>query len=108
MQQHELLTSKYLDKLYPPSFIGKTEDFEPWSSRLIWFIEMKRPRVANALQNTHLLRLRQLLHEFALEQVQAADTPQQAEHMAKLIVAAGREIFGYLQLPLQGAHLDIQ
>eukprot|EP00969_Alexandrium_andersonii_P080370 3542453-Alexandrium_andersonii.AAC.1 len=73
------------------------EDFESWSSRLIWFIEMKSPQIASALQNVQLLRPRQLLHEFALEEVQAADTLAQAEHMAKLIVAAGRELFGHLQ-----------
>eukprot|EP00969_Alexandrium_andersonii_P336841 14888594-Alexandrium_andersonii.AAC.1 len=37
---------------------------------------MKSPRVANALQNVRHLRPRQLLHEFALEQPQAADVPQ--------------------------------
>eukprot|EP00969_Alexandrium_andersonii_P183859 8124602-Alexandrium_andersonii.AAC.1 len=37
---------------------------------------MKSPRIANALQIVQLLRPRQLLREFALEQVQAADSPQ--------------------------------
>eukprot|EP00969_Alexandrium_andersonii_P271497 11998942-Alexandrium_andersonii.AAC.1 len=69
---------------------------------------MKSPRIANAFQNVQLVRPRQRLREFALEQVQAADTPQQAEHMAKLMVAAGRELFGYLHALLQGVHLDRQ
>eukprot|EP00969_Alexandrium_andersonii_P090272 3986500-Alexandrium_andersonii.AAC.1 len=69
---------------------------------------MRSPRIANALQNVQLLRPRQLLREFALEQFQAADTPQQAEHVAKLIVVAGRELSGYLQVSLHGIHLDRQ
>eukprot|EP00969_Alexandrium_andersonii_P348937 15428226-Alexandrium_andersonii.AAC.1 len=69
---------------------------------------MKSPRIANALQNAQLLRPRQLLREFALGQVQAADSPQQAERVAKLIVVAGRELLGHLQVSLQGAHLDRQ
>eukprot|EP00969_Alexandrium_andersonii_P048408 2123520-Alexandrium_andersonii.AAC.1 len=44
IQQHEPLTSKYL-------VTGNTVDFESWSSRFIWFIEMKSPRVANALHS---------------------------------------------------------
>eukprot|EP00969_Alexandrium_andersonii_P261282 11550748-Alexandrium_andersonii.AAC.1 len=60
-------------------------------------MQMKSLRIANALENAQLLRPRQLLHEFALEQVQHADSAQQAEHRAKLIVTAGRELFGYLQ-----------
>eukprot|EP00969_Alexandrium_andersonii_P042004 1842961-Alexandrium_andersonii.AAC.1 len=63
---------------------------------------MKSPRVANALQNVQVLRPRQLVQEFAREQVQAAGIPQQAERMATLIVTAGRELFGYLQVALQG------
>eukprot|EP00969_Alexandrium_andersonii_P159876 7064585-Alexandrium_andersonii.AAC.1 len=69
---------------------------------------MKSPGIANALQNVQLLRPRQLLHEFALELVQAADTPQQAERTAKLIDAAGRELFGHLHASLQGVCLDRQ
>eukprot|EP00969_Alexandrium_andersonii_P094689 4183274-Alexandrium_andersonii.AAC.1 len=69
---------------------------------------MKSPRVATAFRNAQFIRPRQLLHEFALEQVQAADTPQQAEHRAKLIVVAGRELFGHLQVALEGVHLDGQ
>eukprot|EP00969_Alexandrium_andersonii_P255396 11289326-Alexandrium_andersonii.AAC.1 len=38
--------------------------------------------------------------------VRAADTPQQAERVAKLIVVAGRELFGYLQVDLQGVQVD--
>eukprot|EP00969_Alexandrium_andersonii_P063535 2797515-Alexandrium_andersonii.AAC.1 len=34
-QQHEPLTSKYLDKIDPPAFSGKTNDFEEWPSRFI-------------------------------------------------------------------------
>eukprot|EP00969_Alexandrium_andersonii_P028248 1232826-Alexandrium_andersonii.AAC.1 len=66
---------------------------------------MRSPRVANAPQNVQRLRPGQLLREFALEQVQAADSPQQAERMAKLIVVAGRELFGHLQVALQGVRL---
>eukprot|EP00969_Alexandrium_andersonii_P220269 9727782-Alexandrium_andersonii.AAC.1 len=69
---------------------------------------MKSPRIANALENVQLIRPRQLLHEFALEQLQNAETVQQAEHMAKLSVTAGRELFGYLQASLQGVSLDRQ
>eukprot|EP00969_Alexandrium_andersonii_P153828 6802278-Alexandrium_andersonii.AAC.1 len=68
-------------------------------------MQMKSPRVANALGNVQLLRPRQLLREFALDQAQHAESAQQAEHMAKLIVAAGRELFGYLQVSLQGPAL---
>eukprot|EP00969_Alexandrium_andersonii_P264509 11690833-Alexandrium_andersonii.AAC.1 len=60
-------------------------------------MQMKSPRIATALENVQLLRPHQRLHEFALDQVQHAETVQQAEHMAKLIVTAGRELFGYLQ-----------
>eukprot|EP00969_Alexandrium_andersonii_P190553 8418132-Alexandrium_andersonii.AAC.1 len=69
---------------------------------------MKSPRAATALENVQLLRPRQLLREFALDQVQHADSVQQAGHMAKLIVAAGRELFGYFQAGLQGVSLDRQ
>eukprot|EP00969_Alexandrium_andersonii_P276149 12206258-Alexandrium_andersonii.AAC.1 len=58
---------------------------------------MESPPVAHALLNAQLLRPRQPLHEFALEQVQAADTPQQAERMAKLNIVA-----------LQGVRCDRQ
>eukprot|EP00969_Alexandrium_andersonii_P197578 8727953-Alexandrium_andersonii.AAC.1 len=71
-------------------------------------MQMKSPRIASALENVQLLRTRQLLHEFALEQVQHAESAQQAEHMAKLIVTAGRELFGHLQVSLQGVSLDRQ
>eukprot|EP00969_Alexandrium_andersonii_P197577 8727951-Alexandrium_andersonii.AAC.1 len=60
-------------------------------------MQMKSPRIATALENVQLLRPRQLLREFALGQVQHAESVQQAEHWAKLIVTAGRELFGYLQ-----------
>eukprot|EP00969_Alexandrium_andersonii_P145041 6412875-Alexandrium_andersonii.AAC.1 len=60
-------------------------------------MQIKSPRVATALENVQLLRLHQKLHEFALEQVHHCDNLQQAEHMSKLIVTAGRELFGYLQ-----------
>ena len=49
-QQHEPLTSKYLDRIDPPPFSGKTNDFEEWSARFIWFMQIKSPRVATALE----------------------------------------------------------
>eukprot|EP00969_Alexandrium_andersonii_P213010 9406697-Alexandrium_andersonii.AAC.1 len=93
VQQHEPLNSKYLDRMDPPPFSGKTKDFEEWSARFIWFMQIKSPRVANALENVQLLRPHQRLHEFALEQVAHCDQIQQAEHMAKLLITAGRELF---------------
>eukprot|EP00969_Alexandrium_andersonii_P272167 12028796-Alexandrium_andersonii.AAC.1 len=43
-----------------------------------------------------------------LSRFQHAESVQQAERTAKRIVAAGRELFGYLQASLQGVSLDRQ
>eukprot|EP00969_Alexandrium_andersonii_P323952 14313580-Alexandrium_andersonii.AAC.1 len=102
------ISSTYMGKLDPPAFAGETGDLVSWSGRFIWSVRTKSPRIAVVLQSARYLRPCQLLREFALGQVQATSTPQHAESVAKLVVAAGRELFGHLQVALRGVRLDRQ
>ena len=63
--------SRFLDRMEPPRFSGRQEDFEIRRQRFIMFIELRSASLARGLQDVHNIPARLTLPEIVCQMAQA-------------------------------------